>query len=46
MARIGELPDCVQHVLGVFYFGDQNEDVVTNGDETIKFSDIIRERGG
>jgi len=47
MARIGELPDCVTACPnGVFYFGDQNEDVVTNGDETIKFSDIIRERGG
>jgi Fe-S-cluster-containing dehydrogenase component len=47
MARAGELPDCVKACPnGVFYFGDQNEDVVTNGDETVKFSDIIRDRGG
>jgi molybdopterin-containing oxidoreductase family iron-sulfur binding subunit len=47
MARMGQLPDCVTACPnGVFYFGDQNEDVVTNGDETVKFSDIIKERGG
>lgn len=47
MAREGLLPDCVTACPnGVFYFGDENEDVVTNGDETIRFSDIIRDRGG
>lgn len=47
LARVGQLPNCVTACPnGVFYFGDQNEDVVTNGDETVKFSDIIRDRGG
>lgn len=47
MAREGKLPDCVTACPnGVFYFGDQNEDVVTNGDETVRFSDIIRDRAG
>ncbi|HLF63203.1 MAG TPA: 4Fe-4S dicluster domain-containing protein [Saprospiraceae bacterium] len=47
MARIGQLPDCVTACPnGVFYFGDENEDVVTNGDETVRFSEIIKDRGG
>ena len=47
MARQGKLPDCVTACPnGVFYFGDENEDAVTNGDETIRFSQIIAERGG
>lgn len=46
-ARAGELPDCVTACPnGVFYYGDQNEDVVTNGEETIGFKDILRDRGG
>ncbi|MBL7873109.1 MAG: 4Fe-4S dicluster domain-containing protein [Cyclobacteriaceae bacterium] len=47
MVREGKLPDCVTACPnGVFYFGDENEDVVSNGDETIRFSQIIAERGG
>jgi len=47
MARQGKLPDCVTACPnGVFYFGDENEDAVTNGDETVRFSQIIAERGG
>jgi Fe-S-cluster-containing dehydrogenase component len=47
MAREGKLPDCVTACPnGVFYFGDENEDVVTNGDETIRFSQVIAERAG
>ncbi len=47
MAREGLLPDCVTACPnGVFYFGDQNEDAVTNGEETVRFSDIIKDRGG
>lgn len=47
MAREGLLPDCVTACPnGVFYFGDQNEDVVTNGEETIRFSELINERAG
>ena len=47
MARLGKLPDCVTACPnGVFYFGDQNEDTVTNGDETVRFSELIRDRAG
>lgn len=47
MARQGKLPDCVTACPnGVFYFGDQNEDAVTNGAETVRFSELIRDRAG
>ncbi len=47
MARMGELPDCVTACPnGVIYFGDQNEDVVTNGEETLRFSQLIKDRSG
>ena len=47
MARLGKLPDCVTACPnGVFYFGDQNEDTVTNGEETIRFSQLIADRSG
>jgi molybdopterin-containing oxidoreductase family iron-sulfur binding subunit len=45
--RNGELPRCVSACPnGVFYFGDMNEDTVTNGSETVRFSDLIRDRAG
>lgn len=45
--REGLLPPCVEACPnGVFYFGDENEDVVTNGDETLSFKQIIKERAG
>jgi Fe-S-cluster-containing dehydrogenase component len=47
LSRQGILPYCVRGCpMGVLYFGDLNEDTVTNGDETIRFSDIIRDRAG
>jgi molybdopterin-containing oxidoreductase family iron-sulfur binding subunit len=47
MVRKGELPHCVSACPnGVFYFGDMNEDVVTNGTETVRFSELIRDRSG
>ena len=47
MARQGKLPDCVTACPnGVFYFGDENEDTVTNGAETVRFSALIRDRAG
>ncbi len=47
MARMGKLPDCVTACPnGVFYFGDENEDVVTNGSETVRFSELIRDKSG
>ena len=40
-AREGLLPPCVEACPnGVFYFGDENEDTVTNGDETVSFITI------
>jgi hypothetical protein len=32
--------------MGVIYFGDKNEDIVTNGSETVRFSELIADRGG
>jgi molybdopterin-containing oxidoreductase family iron-sulfur binding subunit len=47
MARKGELPHCVTACPnGVFFFGDLNEDTVTNGSETVRFSELIRDRSG
>ena len=47
MAREGKLPDCVTACPnGVFYFGDENEDVVTNGDETVRLSSLLADKGG
>ena len=44
-AREGLLPPCVEACPnGVFYFGDENEDTVSNGDETVSFSQLIRDR--
>jgi molybdopterin-containing oxidoreductase family membrane subunit len=31
---------------GVFFFGDANEDTVTNGAETFRFSELIRDKAG
>ncbi|MDP2089278.1 MAG: 4Fe-4S dicluster domain-containing protein [Flavobacteriaceae bacterium] len=43
----GELPHCVTACpQGVFYFGDIYEDTVTNGDETVKFSKLIKDKAG
>jgi molybdopterin-containing oxidoreductase family iron-sulfur binding subunit len=45
--RRNELPRCVSACpMGVLYFGDLVEDTVTNGTETIRFSELIREKGG
>ncbi len=47
MTRKGELPHCVSACPnGVFMFGDLNEDSVTNGSETYRFSDLIRDKAG
>jgi molybdopterin-containing oxidoreductase family iron-sulfur binding subunit len=47
MVRKGELPHCVSACPnGVFMFGDMNEDSVTNGDESFRFSDLIRDKAG
>jgi molybdopterin-containing oxidoreductase family iron-sulfur binding subunit len=32
--------------MGAIYFGDKNEDTVSNGSDTVRFSEIIKERAG
>jgi Fe-S-cluster-containing dehydrogenase component len=45
MVRIGKLPSCVSSCPnGVFFYGDKNEDVITNGTETVRFSELIQQR--
>lgn len=47
MARQGKLPDCVTGCPnGVIFFGDKNEDIVTNGTESFRFSELIHDRAG
>lgn len=47
MVREGELPHCVSACPnGVFFFGDMNEDSVTNGTETFRFSELVRDKAG
>jgi molybdopterin-containing oxidoreductase family iron-sulfur binding subunit len=47
MARMGKLPGCIDACPnGVMYYGDKNEDLVTNGTETVRFSELIYERAG
>ncbi len=43
----GELPHCVTACPnGVFYFGDKYEDTVTNGDETLRLSELLKDKSG
>ena len=45
--RHGELPRCVQACpMGVIFFGDILEDTVTNGNETVRFSQLMNDRAG
>jgi len=45
--RQGEMPHCVTACPnGVFYFGDENEDAVSNGEETLKLSELLTTRAG
>lgn len=47
LLRQGELPYCAKSCpMGVIYFGDKNEDIITNGEETVSFSQLIKDRGG
>ncbi len=42
-----ELPHCVTSCPnGVFYFGDKYEDTVTNGDETLRLSQLLEDKAG
>jgi Fe-S-cluster-containing dehydrogenase component len=45
MARQGKLPDCVTGCPnGVIFFGDKNEDIVSNGTESYRFSELVHDR--
>jgi molybdopterin-containing oxidoreductase family iron-sulfur binding subunit len=47
MLRQEKLPHCVTACPnGVYYFGDANEDSVTNGDETVRLSQLLKEKAG
>jgi molybdopterin-containing oxidoreductase family iron-sulfur binding subunit len=47
MVRQGNLPHCVSACPnGVFMFGDLLEDTVTNGSETFRFSELIKDKAG
>ncbi len=48
MAAIGQLPACASGCpMGVIYFGDENEDAVTNAlAETLRLSKMLRDRAG
>ena len=47
MARQGKLPDCVTGCPnGVIYFGDKNENIVSNGSESYKFTELVHDRAG
>lgn len=47
MLKQGKLPHCVSACPnGVYYFGDANEDTVTNGDETLRFKQLLKDKAG
>ena len=48
LAREGKLPPCAESCdMGVIYFGDENEDAVTNcKGETVRLSQLLRDRAG
>jgi Fe-S-cluster-containing dehydrogenase component len=47
LLREGKLPPCITACPnGVLYFGDANEDAVTNGVDTIRLSKLLRDKAG
>jgi Fe-S-cluster-containing dehydrogenase component len=49
LVRVGQLPYCVTACPnGVFYFGDENQDAVTNGTtkETVRLSQLLKQNAG
>jgi Fe-S-cluster-containing dehydrogenase component len=47
MVRENKMPPCVTACPnGVFYFGDEVEDAVSNGDETVRLSTLLKDRAG
>ena len=47
MLRQNKLPHCVTSCPnGVIYFGDEIDDTVTNGEETVRLSTLLKEKAG
>jgi molybdopterin-containing oxidoreductase family iron-sulfur binding subunit len=47
MLRKNELPHCITKCPnGVIYFGNELDDSVTNGDETVRLSTLLRDKAG
>ena len=47
MLRQGKLPHCVPACPnGVIYFGNELDDAVTNGEETVRLSELLRDKAG
>lgn len=47
MLRNGKLPHCVPACPnGVIYFGDEIDDSVTNGEETVRLSTLLKDKAG
>lgn len=47
MAKQGKLPDCITSCPnGTLFFGDEYEDTVTNGEDTFRLSELLRDRAG
>ena len=47
MLREGKLPHCVPSCPnGVIYFGDEIDDTVTNGEETVRLSTLLKDKAG
>jgi len=47
LLRKNKLPRCVSACpMGAIYFGDQVEDAVTNGTETVRFSELMNDKAG
>lgn len=45
MVRKGKLPDCVTGCPnGVIFFGNKNEDIVSNGTESFRFTELVNDR--
>ncbi len=47
MLRKNKLPHCITACPnGVIYFGDEIDDTVTNGEETVRFSTLLKDKAG
>lgn len=47
LLRQGKLPPCITSCPnGVLYFGDEIDDTVTNGEETVRLSQLLKDKAG